>query len=269
VADEPQAVSPDQSEEHARKAVRRGLEAYATNRIARYERTRLAELLRKDLLMIALRGVQSADELLAELFAAFESSSEETHMGNAIQLIATELARSAIDLGDLLVDEPDGDLWVVEVKSQTNTVNSRSRPQILRILKRRVGEYGRYQPARPRTVRAMIGVLRGTSRDVMMNYRAVNHADRDIDGFEYRYLVGKAFWEWLTLRPGIYSLVGDISDLSVRIAVARSLCLDRMRTQMHDWLDLHDRPHDIPSVLRLVEEGKWPRAPRVRKPKAS
>lgn len=260
----PLPLQPEDAEQRARKVVAAALESYARKRIHSYEELALGRLFEKDLLMVALRGITAASELLDELFAAFESSSEETHMGETAQEIALGLASDAVDLGDLVV-ERDAVLWVAEVKSQTNTVNARSRPQILRVLKRRVGEAARIRAVRRREVRAMIGVLRGNPRDSEITYKARNHADSDIDGFTYRYLVGRSFWEWLTGRPSIYSLLGEIESLSSDIAFSRNASRQRLQRELDEWLSTFGSERSAGHVMRLIDGGHRP--PRARRPR--
>lgn len=255
--DELRIMTPDVAEGGAKDIVAKALSDYADKRARRYGTLQLRELVEKDLLMMTLRGVPTAKKLLEQAFLAWESSSEETHMGGTAQEVAIALSTGAIDLGDILI-ERDGSLWVVEVKSQTNTVNSRSLPRIIQVLKRRVDQYSRYQPSRRREVRAMIGVLRGEANDEVLRYRALNHLDQDINGFEYRYLVGRSFWLWLTNRPSMFSLVGDTSSQTTTITRARDACFSRLSEELASWLDACGEPDTASALLNLVERGERP-----------
>ena len=66
-------------------------------------------------------------------------------MGTAWQRMIKDLAwPTAIDAGDIMA-ERDGALWVVEIKAQTNTLNSSSSPQTLRALQDRVKYFSSFQ----------------------------------------------------------------------------------------------------------------------------
>ena len=96
-------------------------------------KVRVRDLLHKDVVMYAARGILTADEFVEEAFRAKESSSEETVMGNKWQQIIAAISDDTLDTGDLCT-ERDGDLYVCELKSQANTTNSSSFPQELREL---------------------------------------------------------------------------------------------------------------------------------------
>ncbi len=247
-------MNPGDRAERDRELVARALDDYAVRRISFYQRVTLKQILAKDVLMYAVRGVQTAQEFLNQAFAALESSSEETNMGTTWQQIIKDLAwPSAIDAGDVMA-ERDGSLWVVEIKAQTNTLNSSSSPQTLRSLKDRVEYHGAFQPARRQSVRAMIGVLRGPSADRIETYRhdprrAVN---RDLDGFSYRYVVGSSFWVWLTGRPSVVELLGDFDSAGKRLRDARRACVERLGQDLDRMLRERGLVDDIQSVLRIA-----------------
>jgi len=206
--------------------------------------------------MFALRGISTAHAFVEEAFTAFESSSEETHMGMTWQKILKDLSQPAvIDAGDILA-ERESALWVVEVKSQTNTLNSSSLAQTLRTLKNRVEYHSSFQQARRQPVRAMIGVMRGRERDQQVVYSAARTRteNRDLDGFSYRYLVGPAFWRWLTGRPNILSLIGDFSAEAASLQRARQDCLARLHEDMDALLTSRSLPDTIEALLTLTFE---------------
>ncbi|TAK81023.1 MAG: hypothetical protein EPO16_00460, partial [Dehalococcoidia bacterium] len=182
------------------------------------------------------------------------SSSEETHMGDCIQKIATDLAERAIDLSDLIV-EKDGDLWIVEVKSQTNTLTGRFRNALRRELKQRVDEFSKPKRARGGRVRALIGVVRGDAVDqeIVCEFPAGDEW-ADLNGFTYSYKVGKPFWEWLTGRPGIGSLIDAIPAEAAKVADARAACRPRLHQELEALLAARGEERGILAVLKLADE---------------
>lgn len=248
-------ISTNDAQERARAVVYGALEEYAQGRVQRYRNLRLRDLLKKDLLMMAMRGVETSEELLDSAMSAFESSSEETQMGSFVQRIATDLAERAIDLGDLVVETPDGDLWIVEVKSQTNTVTGTFRNDLIRKMKDRVEEQSRHRRVRSGRVRALLGVLRGNARseEIVCSYPT---RDRyaDLNGFQYTYKVGRPFWEWLTGRPGIASLIDTIPTDAAQVAAARAASRNRLQGELMAALEARGPERGILAVLRLADE---------------
>jgi hypothetical protein len=253
VADAP--LKADDAERRARAVVYAALDEYAVGRIDRYRRMRLGELLQKDLLMMAMRGVGTGQALLETAFVAFESSSEETKMGGLVQRIATDLAERAVDLGDLVVETADGDLWIVEVKSQTNTITGGLRNAALRTMKERLEDQSKFRRVRRGKVRALLGVVRGASRseEIVCQFPS-RHRFADLNGFEYSYKVGKPFWEWLTGRPGLASMVDTVPPIAEQVAVARQAALDRLQIDLAESLEKRGFGTDVPAVLRLADE---------------
>ncbi len=245
------------------ETVRAALQEYAERRLHFYRVKKLGDLLTKDVLMFALRGVASSEAFVEQAFAALESSSEETNMGTTWQKILKDLSYPAvIDAGDILA-ERESALWVVEVKSQTNTLNSSSLPQTLRSLKERIEYHRSFQQARRQPVKATIGVMRGRESDQELTFTSTGTRteNRDLDGFTYRYLVGPAFWRWLTGRPSILSLIGDFSAEAASLAEARARCLANIQAEMRELLAKHDLSPTIASVIKLTFENDDPAAP--------
>lgn len=106
---------------------------YQTKRLKSYRKMHLSQLLGKDVLLFAVRGVTTASAFVDEAFKAAESSSEETVMGNTRQELAILLSNSA-DTGDMTVVR-DGVKYYCEMKSQTNTTNFGSLAAVLQELK--------------------------------------------------------------------------------------------------------------------------------------
>lgn len=243
------------AQQRAKGIVYDALEEYAQGRIRRYQSLRLSDLLKKDLLMMAMRGVGSSEELLDLALAAFESSSEETQMGSFVQRIATDLAARAVDLGDLVVETPDGDLWIVEVKSQTNTVTGTFRNDLLRKMKERLDAQSRHRRVRSGQVRALLGVIRGDARseEITCSFPA---GDRyaDLNGFRYTYKVGRPFWEWLTGRSGIASLVDAVPASAAQVAAARSAARTRLQAELEAAISGRGSERGVLAALRLADE---------------
>jgi hypothetical protein len=244
----------EESRERARLLVQRAIEDYVEKRIAYYSRRDLLkDLLRKDHLIFALKGARSANDWLTEALNAHESSSEETMMGNSWQQILGNLSRS-VGAGDLLVEKDDM-LWVVEMKSQTNTLNAVSLAQTVRSLRRKVLD--QQQPRTPgrRGVFAMIGVIRGPAADSYLRYSATTRENADIDGFQYRYIVGAPFRAWLTGLSNPAELISDWRDLAERMGQARDQCRIRVLSELVKVLSDRKLPLDVNSILILSAEA--------------
>lgn len=243
------AESPDS---RSRTIVNVGLADYAQKRAAAYAKMRLGHLLRKDVLLFALRGVEESGAFVREAFAALESSSEETMMGNFWQSVLGQLATApAVDLSDLVV-EKDGTLWVMEVKAQTNTLNARSLPGTLAAIWARIQEYRRYSSARRREIKPLIGVLRGPSTDVTrtLDWSTTRPAGAPPQ-IEYRYLVGEALWLWLTGRPNVMALVGDLKAHQDVIKTARQDALVRLTRELRELLRSRGLPDNLEALTGL------------------
>lgn len=241
-------------DERDRQSIRQIVARYATKRKRFYSDIALDKLLSKDVLMFALRGASDADQYVDMAFAALESSSEETVMGNVWQEIALELAQPAVtEAGDMLA-ERDGILWAVEVKTQTNTLNARSKMQTIRVLKDTVERHSREQTVRRRKVKAVIGVIRGKSRDSFETYDnpPTDTANPDLDGFCYRYLVGASFWKWLTGRDDISGLFTGIVGGESALLDARSAAISRLKQELNDKLSAAGHGSSISDVMALA-----------------
>lgn len=228
-------------------------EDYVRRRIARYRSVKLDSLLVKDVVMFALRGVDSPAKFVVEAFSAWDSSSEETSMGNAWQRVAAELAPSAVEAGDLWANR-GSDLWVIEVKSQPNTLNAGGLADAVRKLQARVAERTRAHRVRSQAVKAAIGVIRGVASDELRVYGSPAPEYADINGFEYRYLVGSKFWSWLIGRPSVVSILSDIEIDGSDLAISRIGALARLQQEMEHRLDDSGLHHTIDSVQKLADE---------------
>lgn len=94
----------------------------------------------------------------------------------------------------------DGALYVCELKSQVNTTNSASFPQELRELKDKCETQRRFKRASNQQVLPAFCALRHNKAiDEIRTYQPDerDQANRDIAGFQYRYLTGAAFWQGL------------------------------------------------------------------------
>lgn len=235
------------------------LSDYSRKRIQYYRgeastKPNVSMLLNKDVVLFAARGIRSADEFVEEAFHACESSSEETVMGSTWQAIVSAISSNTIDSGDLTTVR-DGNLYVCELKSQTNTVNSSSFPQELRELKDRVTAQERFRRASNQKVLPAFCVLRGhPSFDEWRIYRSGERdfANRDLNGFSYRYLVGAGFWRWLTGFDSVEGLIDDLGRIETDDVVeARADCLKRLKVEMRRELEKHGLPYTIEGVFQL------------------
>jgi hypothetical protein len=245
-------TSNSDAERRARSFVEAAIGEYVSKRLSYYrERPGLLDdLLKKDTMLWALRGAKDTDDWVGFALAAHESSSEETMMGNAWQHILTTISSSAVGAGDLMVDRDD-ELWVIEMKSQTNTLNSASRAQTLKTLKRKLLEQASVRAPRRRGVRAMIGVLRGDPVDRTQTYRSTRPEDRDIDGFQYREMVGAPFRAWLTGIANPAALIGQTDTRGQTLAAAREECRSRLTAALRARLAAKGLPDNITSILDL------------------
>ncbi len=233
------------------------LSKFAANRTAWYRdkrRTNLAMLLRKDVVMFAARGVTTAEEFVAEAFRACESSSEETVIGNTWQAIVAAISSDTLDTGDMMTVR-DGVLYVCELKSQINTVNSSSFPQELRELKDRCAAQKRFKRASCQEVLPAFCILKEKRAiDEIRTYRTNERdlANKDLDGFRYRYLAGPAFWRWLTGFDSVEGLVTDLSRIDTGdVGAAREECICRLQKEMSEALKKQLLPPTIEGVLKL------------------
>ena len=235
---------------------------YQENRINWYENTvSLKRALSKDIAMFAARGVATADEYIDSAFSAVESSSEETVMGNSWQKSLSSISEDTLDTGDLTTVR-ENTLWVCEVKSQINTHNAASFPQELRGMRTRMKEHTGRRRSSGQPVKAAYCVLRdprrnGKGYDEVRVFQSADIAreNRDLDGFEYRYITGRQFWKWLTgfeseiaiLMPlsGFQSMLGDV------VREARENAKERLKRELRKELRAHDLGTTIDDVVRL------------------
>ena len=198
------------------------LREFSAKRAAYYRdgsKINLKKLLGKDVIMFAARGVATAEEFVLEAFRACESSSEETVMGNLWQALIAAISSDTLDTGDMMTVR-DGALYVCELKSQVNTTNSASFPQELRELKDKCETQRRFKRASNQRVPlpAFCGAApqQGHRRDTH-RYQPDerDQANRDIAGFQYRYLTGAAFWQWLTGFDSVEGLIDDVSRIEI------------------------------------------------------
>ena len=77
-------------------------------------------------------------------------------------------------------------------------------------------------------------------------------ANQDIAGFQYRYLTGAAFWQWLTGFDSEKGLVSDVSRINNGdVRMARQECIDRLQEEMRRALQEHNLDDSMNSVLVL------------------
>ena len=234
------------------------LATFAAQRVAWYgnpSKVSLKKLLQKDVVMFAARGAQTSQEFVEESFHALESSSEEGVMGKLWQRTIAIISENTIDTGDLTTTR-DGALWVCELKTQTNTTNSASNVQGLRNLKTKLADARRPRRGGQVPVKAAFCVVRGTSKDEVRTFPANPDRPRenaDLVGFEYRYLVGAAFWKWLAGFETPQELLGHLDDLDVAaVRQARADCLGRLQQEMTDALKVAKLGTTISDVLKLL-----------------
>ncbi|WP_296008577.1 PmeII family type II restriction endonuclease [uncultured Adlercreutzia sp.] len=235
----------------------RFLDEFAAKRTAYYRdpsKLNLKKLLAKDIIMFAARGVTSAEEFVTEAFHACESSSEETVIGNTWQAVVAAISSDTLDTGDMMTVR-DGALYVCELKSQTNTTNSSSFPQELRELKDKCEAQRRFRRASNQEVRAAFCVLRDKKAvDEVRTYEPSERdmANRDIAGFQYRYLTGAAFWQWLTGYDSVEGLIDDVTLIHTGdVRAAREECLARLQEEMRAALAEHGLDGSMNSVVAL------------------
>ncbi|MCB4208909.1 PmeII family type II restriction endonuclease [Arthrobacter sp. UM1] len=254
MSNEPVTEIPDELSDHQDVALRI-IKEYQERRIGFYEKLRLKELLEKDIAMFAARGCTTALEYLTEAFHAKESSSEETVMGTHWQRILSAISADTLDTGDLTTQR-DGALWVLELKSQTNTTNSSSFVQELRGLRTRMEELKGRRRASGQAVKAAMCIVRDgkVGKDETRVYKSpdLQRENRDLDGFEYRYITGAKFWQWLA---GFNSSIGLLMPLSnvdgSRVQAAREKSLARLSNELTDQLSSHDLGGSLDDLVVL------------------
>lgn len=216
----------------------------------------LRKLLGKDVIMFAARGVATAEEFVLEAFRACESSSEETVMGNLWQALIAAISSDTLDTGDMMTVR-DGALYVCELKSQVNTTNSASFPQELRELKDKCETQRRFKRASNQQVLPAFCVLRHNKAiDEIRTYQPDerDQANRDIAGFQYRYLTGAAFWQWLTGFDSVEGLIDDVSRIEIGdVRQARQECIDRLQEEMRQALEENSLGNTMNDVQLLKQ----------------
>lgn len=247
----------DNSLAEQKKAVYELLSDFANKRKEWYEskqKVNLHALMQKDIVMFAARGVSNAHDFVLESFRAIESTSEETVMGNLRQQICAKVSADTLDTGDMTTLR-DGNLYVCELKSQANTVNSSSFPQELRELRDKCDSMQRYRRASKQKVIPAFCVMRNKKPiDEMRVYHA-NEKDfpnRDLEGFTYRYLAGAAFWQWLIGLDSVDDLIDDFSKINFHnVQQARKKCIARLIKEMDDALRKNGLGNSMNDVLKL------------------
>ncbi len=239
-----------------RQQILRALGDFFERRLKFYAEKDIFDLLRKDVLLFALKGATNSESFVSEAFAALESSSEEGAMGDAWQQIATELS-GGLESGDLTLKREDT-LWVMEIKSQTNTFSGAARLQTLRTLKVKRDGQRRVRRARHTDVHAAIGIIRGKSRDDWITHPVdpTDAVNQDLKGFNYRYLVGEPFWIWLAGRPNLLAVISDVPELATEIKkleTARNASKAQMLTELRTLLRSNSLPDDMPSIMLLAD----------------
>lgn len=231
---------------------------YQNQRIEWYDKVVLKKFLAKDVTMFAARGCVTAFDYLNEAFHATESSSEETVIGTTWQKILASISDDTLDTGDLTTLR-GGVLWVLELKSQPNTTNSSSLPQELRSLRSRKEEIEGRRRASGQQVKAALciareGKVNAAGKDETVTYRSstLQRENRDLDGFEYRYISGKKFWQWLAGYDSEVGLLMPISDIDgTNVKLARDRCYVRLSLELTNMLDRNDLGRTIDDLVKL------------------
>lgn len=232
---------------------------YQQKRIQWYQNVELKKVLDKDITLFALRGIDSATDFIEDAFRALESSSEETMSGNLWQQILADISDDTQDTGDLIATR-ENTIWVIELKSQPNTVNSTSKPGELRELRTRMAEITRRRRASNQKVKAALAVSRdprkkGKGVDQIEVFRAPNTTDsnHDLDGFEYRYITGEKFWTWLTGIDSQIALLMPLASITGgdRVREAREAALSRLKYEVLELLNSHQLGTSMDDIVRL------------------
>lgn len=218
----------------------------------------LPQLLGKDVLLFAARGVASASAFVDEAFRAAESSSEETVMGNTRQELAILLSNSA-DTGDMTVVR-DGVKYYCEMKSQTNTTNFGSLAAVLQELKFDVDndQSSAHRTVTNQRVGAALLISRSTKT---LDEERVFHCDSIakqpysmLEGFTYRYISGRAMWQWVADVDDPIELVQPLTRLDDgRVVAARADTLARLHHELDEELLARRLPDGIDSIYELVK----------------
>lgn len=248
-------TNPSDIQNAASAVVQNAITEYISKRHEFYRTRRLEHLLGKDVVMFALRGVETAAEFVDAAFAAHESSSEEGPMATAWTTILKGLATMpVVEGGDLLAEDADT-LWIIQIKNSTTTFTNPARVQTLRELQERVAHHKTFAMTKRKPVKAMIGVIRGPDYDnpnERYEGKRTRTENADIKGFTYRYIVGRPFWRFLTGRSGVLDLMPDWENDGRRLAAARTECVGRLKLAMRDELIRTGYKSDIRGVIALA-----------------
>lgn len=204
--------------------------------------------------MFVARGINTAEGYVAEAFRAAESSSEETVMGTSWQNIIAQISVNTVDSGDLTAERDDA-VWVCEIKSQTNTTNSTSFAGELRALRARMEEISRRRRSTNKPVRGAICITRDKkAKDEIRIYdNDWPPENRDLKGFEYRYITGEKFWRWLTGYPSEIGLLMPLGQIEGgrEVAKARAASLRRLKKELKNMLSEHGLTNSIDDLVEL------------------
>jgi hypothetical protein len=224
---------------------------YVEKRIAFYSDSGriLDSLLKKDILLLALRGIHTADEFVEHAFSAFESSSEETMWGNAWQEALAKATPNTVGGGDLRT-ERDGTLWIIQLK--LGPQNAGTQAQDIRVLKGKVDQERDHHPGR-KNVKGMYAIVRGKPANEWRNHRSTVAVNRDIDGFQYQYMRGSEFLRWVGAEFAHENLVAALTAQTERVRLARESSLAAVKDALMDRLRQAGLPLDVSGVLRLSE----------------
>lgn len=247
-------ITHAQKEEIARQTIA----DYQEKRVESYRKMRLENLLGKDVLLFAARGVDTATGFVKEAFKAAESSSEETVMGSSRQALAIRLSNSA-DSGDMTIVR-DGVKYYCEMKSQTNTTNFGSLAAVLQELKFAVDhdQSSAHRMVTKQGIGAAILISRSTKT---LDEERVFHCDSTakqpysaLEGFTYRYISGRAMWRWVADVDDPIELLQPLVRLDTgRISEARARALERIENELRQQLTTNNLPDTIDSVYKLVQ----------------
>jgi len=223
---------------------------YTGRRLAFYRdpEKSLSAILRKDVLLYALRGVRSSDEFVEHAFSAYESSSEETMWGNAWQEAIAKVAPNTVGGGDLRA-ERDGILWIIQLK--LGPQNASSQAQDIRVLQTKTRNEIDHHPGR-RGVKAMYAIVRGAPRDDWKHFRSKSPANADIVGFQYQLMVGLPFLKWVSADFDPAALVEGLADSTSLIASARLQCIAALKSRLAATLRANSLGEDMASVMTLA-----------------
>lgn len=231
---------------------------YLARRLAFYQDAPgiLGNLLKKDVLLLAMRGLSTSDEFVEHAFTAFESSSEETMWGNAWQQAIARAAPGTVGGGDLRTERGDT-LWIIQLK--LGKQNSGAHAQDVRVLQSKVRQETDHHPGR-RNVKAMYAIIRGQPRKEWRHYKDNSPANKDIQGFQYQYMEGTAFLEWISADFAPALLVERLRVQSEQIRAAREGALEAVKERLRAELASAGYAADILGVMSLADDrGKHKR----------